>query len=67
MKNLNGLRSDFLFSTPTFLSGAGTVINIAGNFYEFNGSPTGIIADEIAIGCDFGMIGQDIKDVVQGG
>lgn len=55
----------FLFSTPSFLSGAGTVINLAGNFYEFNSSDSGFEADEKAIENDFRMIGQDICDVIE--
>lgn len=52
----------FLFSTPSFLSGAGTVINLAGNYYKFNSSDSGTEADKVAIEHDFRMIGQDIKN-----
>lgn len=55
----------FLFSTPSFLSGAGSVINLAGNFYEYNSCDTGFEADEMAIENDFRMIGQDIYDVLE--
>lgn len=55
----------FLFSTPSFLTGAGTAINIAGNYYEFNSSETGFEADEMAIENDFRMVGQDILDVME--
>ena len=64
MKCLGRFRSDFLFSTPSFLSGAGSVMNIAGNYYEFNDSTSGIIADHKAIDSDFRMIGQDISDII---
>ncbi len=52
----------YLFSTPSFLSGVGTVINLAGDFYEFNYSEN---ADRDAIQNDFNMIGQDINDVIE--
>lgn len=52
--------TDFLFSTPSFLSGAGTVLNLAGNFYEFNASESENEADAIALENDFRMVGQDI-------
>lgn len=55
----------FLYSTPNFLSGAGTVMNLAGNFYKFNSSETGFEADKIALENDFRMIGQDIWDVIE--
>lgn len=61
----NRFNTGFLFSTPGFLSGAGTVINIAGNFYEFNYSDSDIDADRIALENDFNMIGQDISDVIE--
>lgn len=64
MKKQKSYSTDFLFSTPSFLSGAGTVMNLAGNFYEFNSSESGFEADEKAIQNDFRMIGQDFSDVV---
>ena len=64
MKKQRRYATGFLFSTPSFLSGAGTVINLAGNFYEFNSSESGFEADEKAIENDFRMIGQDISDII---
>jgi hypothetical protein len=64
MKKQKRFVTDFLFSTPTFLSGAGTAINLAGNFYDFNSSDSGFEADKKAIENDFNMIGQDIYDVI---
>ena len=65
MKKQKRYTTGFLFSTPSFLAGAGTVINLAGNFYEFNSSDSGFEADENAIENDFRMIGQDISDVFE--
>lgn len=62
MNDQKQFTSGFLFSTPSFLSGAGTVINLAGNYYKFNSSNFGTEADEMAIEHDFRMIGQDIKN-----
>ncbi len=64
MKKQKRYITGFLFSTPSFLSGAGTVINIAGNYYNFNSSNSGSEADQLAISNDFNMIGQDIYDVL---
>lgn len=55
----------FLFSSSSYLSGASTVINLAGNFYDYNSSDNEFEADEIAIENDFRMIGQDIYDVLE--
>ncbi len=60
------LTTGFLFGTPSFLSGFGTAINLAGNFYEFNFSETGFEADEMAIANDFKMVGQDFFSVIEG-
>lgn len=56
--------SDFLFSTPNFLVGAGSVMNIAGNYYSFNESESESEADAKAIENDFRMVGQDIYNVL---
>ena len=60
MKRQKKYTSGFLFSTPSFLTGAGTVINLAGNYYNFNYSDSNGDADRLAIEDDFRMIGQDI-------
>jgi len=64
MKDKTRNESDFLFPTPTFLTGAGTVLNLAGNYYDFNGSKTDFEADCKAIRNDFAMIGQDMEDAM---
>lgn len=56
--------TDFLFSTSTFLSGAGTIFNIAGNYYEFNSSESEPEADERALNTDWHIVGQDIEDAI---
>lgn len=64
MGSKNKFMSDFLFSTPNFLIGAGSVINIAGNYYNFNESDSESEADAKAIENDFKMVGQDIYNVL---
>ena len=65
MKKQKRFTTGFLFSTPSFLSGAGTVMNLAGNFYDFNFSESGFEADKMAIENDFRMLGQDIFDAIE--
>ena len=65
MNNKNRYLSDFLFSSPSFLSGAGTVMNMAGNYYHFNTSDSECEADNRAIANDFNMIGQDLSDIIE--
>ena len=50
----------FLFSSPSFLKGSGTVFNIWGNYYTFNYSQTPKEADERAIANDWKIVGKDL-------
>lgn len=50
----------FLFSTDNYLTGAGTIINLGGNYFEYNVTESGE-ADCVAIRNDFEMVGQDIR------
>ena len=58
------LCTGFLYSDPSLLKGAGTVINVWGNYYDFNYSPTPEEADERAIASDWRIVGKDIQDVL---
>lgn len=64
MESKNKFMSDFLFSTPDFFVGAGSVINIAGNYYSFNASDSENEADAKAMENDFKIVGQDIYNVL---
>lgn len=64
MKKPKKVFTDFLFSTPDFTTGAGSVMNLFGNYYEFNTSINGFEADHTALSNDFNMIGQDIRDIL---
>ena len=57
-------KSDFLFPDTDFITGMGSVLNIAGNYFEFSSSKTEQIADSRALKSDWGVVGQDIKDVM---
>ncbi len=60
MNKLKKYRTDFLFSTPSFLIGAGSVLNIAGNYFDFNYSSSDKEVDNKAILSDWGVVGNDI-------
>jgi len=55
----------FLFSDTGCLVGAGSIINIFGNYYEFNSSDSEQEADAKAIRNDFEMVGQDIEQALK--
>lgn len=61
MKKIKRLKTDFLFPTPSFLIGMGSVFNIAGNYYKFNYSNSNKEADSKAIFSDWKIVGQDLK------
>jgi len=61
MNNDDQFTTDFLFTTPTYLTGAANAFNLGGNFYEYNSSDTGQEADYKAIRNDFNMISLDLR------
>jgi hypothetical protein len=60
---MNGnLKTDFLAATSSFLIGMGSVLNIGGNYMEFNTSDD---ADEMALDADWQIVGQDFYDALR--
>ena len=55
-------QTNFLTSTPSFLSGASTVFNLAGRHFAYNQSKTPEEADSRAIRNDWRMIGKDLHE-----
>ena len=65
MNNQSNFHTDFLFTNCNLLTGAATVFNLVGDFYEFNASQTGVEADCKAIGNDFKIVGEDLRKAIQ--
>ena len=61
MEKINNCRTDFLFSTPDFLTGAGSIFNIGGNYFNFNIPLSPELADMKAIQSDWCMVGMDLR------
>jgi len=61
--------SDFLFATPSTLSGVARTLDLCGHFDEYNDSPNGEIADWFASLADWRSVGaalvSAINDVVE--
>ena len=53
--------TDYLFSKTGFMIGLGSVINLAGNYYLFNGSKTAAEADRRALASDWAMVAEDLR------
>ncbi len=60
--NETKIRTDFLLPRFSFITGAGTIFNIGGNFFEFNTSKSEIEADYKAIKSDWDMVGEDVSE-----
>jgi hypothetical protein len=61
MEKKTQFNTDFLFTSPNFLTGAATIFNLAGNFYEHNSSKSEDEADCSAIANDFKIVGNDLE------
>ena len=55
-------RTDFLTAKSTVITGLGTILNVPGNFYEYNMSRTPKEANLLALKEDWGVIGQDLNE-----
>ena len=56
--------TDFLFATPTFISGFGAVIDLGGTMVKFNESSSPEEADYLALANDWAMVGHDIRNAM---
>jgi hypothetical protein len=58
------MRPDFLIATPTWLSGSARLLDLAGQFDEYNDSDSIEAADAKALFCDWRLIGETILDAM---
>lgn len=65
MTKLSRNKTYRLFHRTSFLDGIGSIINIFGNYFDFNFSNTGEEADKKAIENDWEVVGDDIRKAVQ--
>lgn len=54
--------SDFLFAMPSMLSGAARTVDLGSTFDSYNISPSGEIADAMALFADWHEVGEDLVD-----
>ncbi|MFZ0704677.1 MAG: hypothetical protein WAM71_03675 [Candidatus Korobacteraceae bacterium] len=60
------IKSDFLFAQPSFASGAARILDLWGQFDDYNISNTPQEADESAIAADWIIVGQDLCYAMKG-
>lgn len=59
------MRPDFLFATPSWLSGTARNLDLFGQFDEYNESPTENSADAKALFCDWRAVGDVLRDAMK--
>lgn len=61
---VNRVKSDFLTSDPSFVSGVARLFDWAGLYDAYNQSRTGQEADAKAMFSDWRIVGQDLADAM---
>jgi len=56
--------SDYLFAHPSFLSGAGRVLDLGGTFDGYNESPSPAEADRLAMRADWKAVGDALGEAL---
>lgn len=59
------MNSDFLFATPSLLSGIGRAFDLWGCFEDSNDSPSAEVVDERALYSDWRMVGEDLVSAIE--
>jgi hypothetical protein len=62
---VNPSRSDFLFASPSFISGAARVLDLYGVYDSYNSSSSNYEADYKAIWSDWSVVGKDIFSAIK--
>lgn len=57
----NKVKSDFLFAEPSYLSGASRLLDLWGQYDEYNRSLNPAEADRRALAADWIVVGQDLQ------
>jgi len=61
---LKQLQSFYLFAEPSFIEGISRVLDLGGNLQAYNEASSSLKADKEAIGRDWQVVGEDIKQSI---
>lgn len=61
--SIKKFRTNLLFPRTDFIRGMGSVLHIGSGYFKFNFSKSGFDTDAKSIASDWGMVGQDMKQV----
>ena len=64
MGNIEQVTTDFLFPEANYMLGAGSVLNLAGDYFIYNSCENGEEADSMALKADVTVIANDMKNVI---
>jgi hypothetical protein len=64
MINLNEYNTEFLLNKYNFLTGAGSVLNLAGNYYDYEVSDNAALEDALALAYDWSMVWNDMNSAI---
>jgi hypothetical protein len=64
MTKIKKYKTNFLVPNTSFLIGMGSIMNIQGNYFDFNYSDTLEEADSKAIENDWGVVGNDLRRAI---
>jgi len=64
MTKIKKYKTNFLVPSTSFLIGMGSIMNIQGNYFDFNYSDTLEEADGKAIENDWGVVGNDLRKAI---
>lgn len=54
-----------IYSTPSFLVGMGSVLNVAGNYYDFKYFDTPFQSDSNSIAHDWQVVGKNMRKALE--
>lgn len=57
--------SDFLYASPSFLEGIARIMDFGNTLNQYNESPSGAVADEIALRMDSAVIGHIMQSAIK--
>ena len=59
-----GTRSDFLYAEPSFLEGLARILDFGNTLNQYNESPSGEMADAVALGMDWAVVGNELNNAM---
>jgi hypothetical protein len=63
--NKINFQSSRLYPKSRFITGMGSVFNVAGNYFDYNYSKSGIEADNKAIQKDWDVVGKSFRQTIE--